>query len=108
MAVSTDTTITAWRRGDTVYLAEPGKQEVPIGAGKDVGLAMSRNRPYTIWSNAGKIELWHDGRIETLAEKGAFPAIAGLPDGSLVAAWEDGGAIITRWLPGVKVGRQIY
>ncbi|HEY1241947.1 MAG TPA: sialidase family protein [Bryobacteraceae bacterium] len=96
MVVSGERMISAWRRGDTVYLAEPGKPEVPIGDGKDVALALAGNQPYAIWSNDTKIQLWHDGRIETLAESGAFPALVGLRDGSLIAAWEHQREIITR------------
>ena len=95
LVVSADRITTAWRRGDTVYLAEPGEPEIPLGRGNDVALAMSRNRPYVIWSNDSRIELWEEGRLATLAQSGAFPAITASPDGSLVAAWEENGQIVT-------------
>ena len=99
LAVAGEHITTVWRRGDTVYMDEPGKPEFALGTGKDVALAIGRGGPYAIWSNDTKIQLWHDGKIETLAENGAFPAVIGLADGSLVAAWEDQGEIITKPLP---------
>jgi len=99
LVVSADRITTAWRRGDTVYLAEPGKPEVPLGVGKDVALALSGNQPYAIWSNDTSIQLWHDGQRETLAEGGAFPALVGLPGGSLMAAWEHRGGIVIERVP---------
>jgi len=96
LVVSADRITTAWRRGETVYLAEPGRPEVPLGEGKDVALALARNQTYAMWSNDTKIQLWHDGKGETLAEDGAFPALVGQPNGGLVAAWEQKGDIVTQ------------
>ncbi len=99
LAVSAGRTITAWRRGENVFLAEPGKQETLIGAGKDVALAVSRDRIYAIWSNGTKIESWSEDKIDVLSSAGAFPALTDLPDGGVLAAWEENGAIVTRRLP---------
>ena len=95
LVISAQQIVTAWRRGDTIYLAEPGKAELRLGIGKDVALAVSGNQPYPIWSNDTRIQLWHDGMLETLAESGAFPTLLGLP-GGLMAAWEHRGGIVTR------------
>ncbi len=106
LVVSESKIITAWRRGESIYLAEPGKPETPMGTGKDVALAISGNRPYAIWSKDTKIEFWHEGRVEPLAETGSFPAIASLPGGDLLAAWEDGGAIVIRRFPAARARSQ--
>ncbi len=96
IATSAMKTITAWRRGPSVFLAEPGKEEMQIGPGKDIAVAMSRGRIYAIWTDGTKIELWNDGKIEELSNNGSFPAIDGLPGGGALAAWEDNGVIVTR------------
>ena len=91
--------LTAWRRGQNVFLAAPGQPETQVGAGKDVALTLSGGRTYLIWSNGGKIESWIDGKIDTLSAEGAFPALTRLPRGGVLAAWEEDGGIQTRRLP---------
>jgi hypothetical protein len=99
IAVSGTRTITAWRRGENVFMAEPGKPEQQIGAGKDVALAASADRTYVIWSNGMKIESWSDGKVAVLSSAGAFPALSALSSGGALAAWEENGAIQIHRLP---------
>jgi hypothetical protein len=90
--------ITAWRRDSDVYLAAPGEQERKIGTGKDIALATHGNRIFAIWTQVGKIEAWISGKPEILSNNGAFPTLAPLADGSVMAAWEEDGAITLRRL----------
>lgn len=99
LAASDGKIITAWRRENEVYLAEPGKPEKPIGTGKDVALALSGGKTYVAWVNDSKVEIWTDGKIEPLADTGAFPALTSLPGGGVLAAWEESGGIQIRRLP---------
>jgi cytochrome c-type biogenesis protein CcmH/NrfF len=94
-------TVTAWRRGENVFLAEPGKPEEQIGSGKDVALALSGGHAYVTWTNGTKIEAWSGGQTEVLSNTGSFSALASLPGGGALAAWEENGAIVTRRLPQV-------
>jgi hypothetical protein len=50
--------------------------------------------------NSTAVEVHTPGasRPEKLSEKGAFPALTALADGSVLAAWEEDGAIVTRQL----------
>jgi hypothetical protein len=89
---------TAWRRGEQVYLDEPGKAEKPMGSGKDVAIAVSQGRLYAIWTSGGGIVAWTADKSIELAKSGAFPTLTGLPEGGVLAAWEDNGAIVTRRL----------
>ncbi len=90
---------TAWRREGTVYLAEPGGHETSLGQGKDLAVAAGPKGMYVAWVSASGIELRPpDGPPVKLADQGAFPAIAVLPDGSVVAAWEEKDAITIRQL----------
>ena len=91
--------ITAWRRGEDVFLDEPGRAEKRIGAGKDVALATSGDRTYVAWTNGVAIELWNGGKIEVLAKTGAFPSLVSLTHGGVLAAWEEDGGIQIRRLP---------
>jgi len=100
LATSAQRTIAAWRRGEDVFLAEPGKQEARIGAGKDVALALSGEHVYVVWTSGAKIEAWMDGRTEVLSDAGSFSAIAALPGGGVLAAWEENGSIVMhRFMP---------
>jgi hypothetical protein len=99
LAVSANGVLTAWRRGENVFLAAPGQTETQVGVGKDVALALSGGRTFLIWSNGGKIVSWIDGKIDTLSAQGAFPALTSLPRGGVLAAWEEAGGIQTRRLP---------
>ena len=49
--------------------------------------------------NGTKLESWIDGKVEQLANAGAFPSLSGLPGGGVLAAWEESGAIEIRRLP---------
>jgi hypothetical protein len=92
-------TMTAWRRGENVFLDEPGRPETQIGAGKDVALAVSGERSYVAWVSGTDIEVWSGGKAEVLAKSGAFPSMTSLPRGGVLAAWEQDGGIEIRRLP---------
>lgn len=92
--------VTAWRREHNVYLAEPGRPERDLGTGQDVALAANAKGPYVVWSAAKAIEALLPGERtpRRLSEEGAFPSLVTLPDGSVLAAWEENGSIATRRL----------
>jgi hypothetical protein len=92
--------ITAWRREKEVYLYEPGKPETPLATGQDVALAANTRGAYVAWSSGKAVEVMRAGASapERLSEDGAFPALLTLPDGAVLAAWEENGAIATRRL----------
>jgi hypothetical protein len=100
IAVEKGRLVTAWRRDASVYMAEPGQPERAIGIGKDVALAVGKKGPYVAWVNSTAVEVHMPGasRTEKLSEKGAFPALTALAGGSVLAAWEEDGAIVTRRL----------
>lgn len=92
-------TLTAWRRKDEVFLAEPGKPEVRIGVGKDVALAAGGSKTIAAWIHEGGLEVWEDGQVRHVADNAAFPTLAVLPGGAALAAWEENGGIGLRRLP---------
>jgi hypothetical protein len=99
MAVTQQRVLTAWRREGTVYMAEPGGQETALGRGKDVAMAAGPKGVYVAWDSATGIELrGPDASLLKLSNAGGFPAITALPDGSIVAAWEEKDGISTRRL----------
>ena len=90
----------AWRRGEDVFLSTPDKPETKIGTGVDIALAEAHGEPVVAWQKGGKVVVWKAGKTETLTEEGGgFPALVGLPDGGVLAAWEANGAISTQRLP---------
>jgi hypothetical protein len=95
LAVRNGELIAAWRREHDVYLAEPGKPEVKLGTGMDVGFAVNAKGPYAVWTTPKGIEA-HVPNSNTpvrISEAGAFATLVALPDGGMLAAWEENGAI---------------
>ena len=99
LAVSSTKILTAWRRDTNVFVDEPGQPEKLVGEGKDVALALSGGKSYVAFVEGTKVEVWIDGKLEQLAENGAFPSVLSLPGGGALAAWEEDGAIQIRRLP---------
>ena len=99
LAVSGAKVLTAWRRESGVFLAQPGRAERQIGAGKDIALALNGAKTYVAWVDGAKVQVWMEGKLEQLADSGAFPSLVALPDGGALAAWEENGAIQVRRLP---------
>ena len=89
------TTVTAWRRDETVYLDEPGQTETALGDGKDIALTLTAKGPYVAWTSPPGIEIHRPGEKEPLclSPTGSFPALTSLPNGAVLAAWEQEGAI---------------
>jgi hypothetical protein len=88
--------VTAWRREKTIYLALPGTPELVIGEGADAAIAYGGDGAYTAWSNKGAIELLTAAGKRKSLGPGAFPNLVALPDGKVLAAWEDGGKIVVQ------------
>jgi hypothetical protein len=88
--------VSVWRRENEVYLAEQGALERKLEAGKDAAIATAPSGVYAVWSNGGAVHASVPGKPEPilLAAQGAFPQVIALPDGSVLAAWEDRGQII--------------
>ena len=99
VAVFQKRVFTAWRREGTVYMAEPGGQEIALGQGKDLAVAAGSKGVYVAWVSASGVQLRApDASPVTLSNDGAFPAITVLSDGAVVAAWQEGDSIATRRL----------
>jgi hypothetical protein len=100
VAVRNGELVSAWRREHDLYIAEAGKPEVKIGAGMDVALAVNSKGEYAIWSAKEGIEARMPGSSAPtqVSKAGGFPALLALPDGAVLAAWEENGSIATRRL----------
>ena len=74
-----------------------GKPEVKAGTGQDVAFGANSQGFYALWSTPAGIEMHAPNAAKTtrLSDVGAFPAIVTLPDGGMLAAWEENGAITT-------------
>ena len=101
IGISGDQIVTAWRRDREIFLASPGKEEVGIGEGVDVAIAMTPEGAYAIWSTPAGVRVLLPGKKDpiVLAPKGTFPNIVALPNGRALAAWEDEGAIRMQQVP---------
>lgn len=87
--------LTVWRREDKVYLAEPGKEEILLGKGKDPAVVFGPNGPYAVWTGNG-LEARVPGKTDpvSLDPKGGFVSLTG--GDTVIAAWESEGAIVVR------------
>ena len=56
LAIDHGRVISAWRRGNEVFLAEPGLPESRLGEGKDVAIALGRKGAYVAWSGSRGVE----------------------------------------------------
>jgi hypothetical protein len=94
-------TVTAWRRDTTVYFDEPGHPEIPLGEGKDVALALAAKGAYIAWADSSGIELHKPDSKEPvrLSHSGSYPNLATLPNGSVLAGWEQDGKIELEIIP---------
>ena len=86
----------AWRRGQDVYLAEPGKPERKVGTGQDVAFGANAHGWYVMWSTPTGIEMMlpNATAVTKVSNAGAFPAIVAT-GGGMLAAWEENGTIAT-------------
>ena len=82
-------------------MAAPGEAEQPIGEGTDVAVAAGAKGIYAAWTAGGGIQVRIPGEEKptTVAEHGAFANLLALPNGRVLAAWEDAGKIIVQPLP---------
>jgi len=90
----------AWRRGEEIFLLEPGRPEQSLGSGKDVAIARGKDGIYLAWTKEGAV--WVKTPRDAApraAGAGGFASLVALADGAVLAAWEGGGAIHTLRLP---------
>jgi hypothetical protein len=98
LAIDKGRVVSAWRRGQDVFLAEPGQRETRIASGMDVSLAAGHGKTYALWTHAGAVESRVNGNTAVLSEAGSFPFVVALPGGGALAAWEENGEIRMRRL----------
>jgi hypothetical protein len=99
LAMFNDQVYSVWRRDGEVFLAQPGKPEQRIGAGKDVAVTATRAGVFTGWTTPEGVEVLPPGAAAPLnLGKGGFLNLTALADGSVLAAWEVDGTIQARRL----------
>ncbi len=93
--------VTAWRRNKEIFFAGPGEKETGVGEGTDVALAAAPGGVLAIWSSPTGVRVLFPGARESavVAPQGTFPAIAVLPGGRALGAWETEGKIVVQTIP---------
>jgi hypothetical protein len=93
--------VTAWRRDRNIFLDRPGAPETSLGEGKDVAITAGAKGVWIAFAGEQGIEVISPvAKAPTkISESGGFPALAALPDGSAIAAWEQNGSIRIEKLP---------
>lgn len=97
-----DGLLTVWRRGGEVFAARPGSPEERLGQGLQPVAVVTREGRYVAWQRRRGLAALRPGDREpvTLAQDGAYPSLAVTADGSVVAAWEAGGAVFAARVQG--------
>jgi hypothetical protein len=97
VAVAGGRTVTAWRRGSDLYLAEGSHSEKIIARGKDIALAVGRST-WAAWSGTEGIEVWTSskGTSHVVSRGGAYPSLLSLNKEALLAYEIDGAITIER------------
>lgn len=82
--------VSAWRRDGAVFLTAADNSEKQIGTGKDVAFAHTTRGSYVAWTRGAGLEVFGPkaAAASPLAATGAYVTLIGLPDGSVLAAWE--------------------
>lgn len=88
--------VTVWRRGKEVFTASDDNAEQALGSGKDPSIAVTPKGVYTAWTSDRGLQSRTPGRSEptVLDKDGAYVQLAATPDGKVIAAWEQQGAIV--------------
>jgi len=91
---------TVWRREQTVFATEGDAPERAMGPGRNPTAVLATGGLYAAWTQGTAVVVSKPGRDspEVVADAGAFPSLAPLADGSVLAAWESSGAIAIRTL----------
>jgi hypothetical protein len=101
LAIDHGQIVTAWRRGTEIFLDRPGAPEIRLAEGKDVAITAGAKGTWVVWSDGQGIKALSPGARApvTISDEGGFPALASLPNGSALVAWEEKNAIRVEKLP---------
>jgi hypothetical protein len=100
IAMRNGNVVSAWRREKEIYLSENPSVETRIGTGTDPALAVTAKGAFVAWTTPEGIRARVPGNAQpvTVSNAGSFPSLIALPDGAVLAAWEENGAIATHRL----------
>ena len=95
LAVINGLATTAWRRGESVFLAQNESSELELGKGKDVALAVTKTGSYVSWTGVDGVELLTPGSRQPvlIGAKGNFSTLLPVTGGGVLASWECDGSI---------------
>ena len=80
-----------------MFATRGGDAEKALGLGRNPTAVATKAGVYSAWTEGPSVRVKTQGaEPETVAEDGAFPALAVVRDGSAVVAWESKGAIVIR------------
>src|SRR4051812_17419095 len=80
---------TVWRRENTIYTCEPGKEEKALGEGKGCSMETANGRNIYAWSANGNITcLLPDGTSKIIG-KGSLPLLKSVSNNEVVCVWEN-------------------
>lgn len=80
---------TVFRRGTTIYAAQPGGSEKKIGEGKNCTMETAGGRNIYAWIENGEIVIVTPTAGKVIPGKGKSPALKALDDNHILCVWEN-------------------
>jgi hypothetical protein len=86
---------TTWRRENTVYYAEPGKDEIRVGEGRASSLVKTSKGNYLAWQQGNSVMVLTPDNLNPQAiGSGIYPRLASMANESVMCIWESEGKIL--------------
>ena len=77
-----------WRRGDTLFLSEPGKVESPVTTGKGGVMDSNNGKNVYSWIENGEVVCLTSENKREVIGRGGSPAVKVIDENSFIMAWE--------------------
>lgn len=88
LAINNGKIETVWRRQNTIYACEPGKEEQPLGEGKNCTMEAVNGTNFYAWvENGNVVVMKREGMKKTLG-KGKLPVIKAVGNDHVLCVWE--------------------
>jgi hypothetical protein len=93
--------VSAWRRGNEIFLTQEGGAEKMVHEGKNPAIASGAEGIYIAWTSPDGVFARVPGKTEPvqLDAAGAFVQVVAVPHGPVIAAWERKGTLQFHTLP---------
>ena len=79
---------TVWRREETIYACEPGKEEKELGKGKNCTMETVNGKNAYAWVENGEVVFINSEGNKTVLGKGGLPVLTAISNKHVLCVWE--------------------